>query len=654
MSYDRSSFIDTLKERIEIWDYGRFERFIERHRVTLKDAGNLEKHWDESRQVIRESFDHLSEKVPYSSTLDDLYMAKLLAVIFERALVNMLKRKEEAQQRASMTPSEAVVVEQKSKASTMQPALPEELFEAGSFIGDYEVVQKLGEGAMGVVYLTQHHYLKKLFAVKVLSRKFSQRPEFAQVFLNEARTLGNLKHPNLVEVFNFGVHEELQYLVMEYVNSGNVERYRVDRGGKLSAEEVQATLESVLLGLEHAHGYGVIHRDLKPENLMLSEDGVVKISDFGLAYLCESDMSETERLERRFSEDTWLIIAEEQSKVGVFTGGTQGYMAPEVAKGEAGDKRADFYAIGAIAYVLLTGGLPAQERVPVSEVVEGLDPRWDGFIDRCLEPDPEARYQDARELLEDLRGIDIHIAPVVKKSHAAIKYLCTGLLGVLIAGACGVLFWPRGVSVSVVTEQAPVEKMIASPAVQTSEVSELVYEDEPIVPAVVAVAPVGLVENGSFEEGFDGWQLLMMDALKTCIQYNPEEAREGEGYAVLVPIHGGTGWARMQTRLTAMPDFGQRLRVSVSARKLGEASSDPAVFALTLRGVQSYPYTEVGVLQRQYVVGDAWQTIVFDCTIPQKSEWAGVDYLELEFELSDFDAGFQELWLDAVDIVRME
>lgn len=297
----------------------------------------------------------------------------------------------------------------------------------GDKFGDYTIIRELGRGGMGVVYLAQHEYLKKRFAIKVLPEEYSESPEFVAIFQQEAQTLGTLKHPNIVEVHNFGVLDNAYYLVMDFIDGQTIEDYLAASGGKMQPEEVQATLLSVMSGITHAHGKGIIHRDLKPENFLVDSEGTVKISDFGLAQLMTSEIADEEP--DRNTKNTFMHLAEDQAMAGQFTGGTEGYMAPEVEDGGMGDKRADYYAIGVIAYYLLTGKEPGKRIEKVSKTVKGIDPRWDKMIDKCLQEDPDDRYQDALDLLVEIERIKPKSRPHwhwISASAVTILSLCLG------------------------------------------------------------------------------------------------------------------------------------------------------------------------------------------------------------------------------------
>lgn len=281
-------------------------------------------------------------------------------------------------------------------------------FSFGDRIGDYEILSKLGQGGMGVVYLAQHSFLKKRFAIKILSADLAILPEFVQIFQREAQTLAALRHPNIVEIHHFGNHEGHYYFVMEFLNGGTLEDYRIRRKGTLPPKETLNAVFAITSGLRYAHAKGIIHRDLKPENFLLDHNGTLKISDFGLARLAQNPLAASSRLIREapshLRSQTYAYLAANAANSPEVGGGTEGYVAPEVTAGKPSDARADIFALGVVAWKLLTGSEP-QPFINPSQVIPGLNPRWDRIINRCLRPNPADRYQSVEELEADLRAL---------------------------------------------------------------------------------------------------------------------------------------------------------------------------------------------------------------------------------------------------------
>lgn len=278
-------------------------------------------------------------------------------------------------------------------------------FPPGTRIGNYEVMSRLGRGGMGMVYLVQQVFLHKRFALKVLNADLASMPEFVQVFRQEARTLASLHHANLVKVHDFGEHEGRSYFLMDYVDGGTVEDRRRLRDGRLSPAETLGLMRGLCAGLGYAHGLGIVHRDLKPENFLIDSEGVPKITDFGLATLVRQPGALTTATRRG---DTFMHFARAAESAPALTGGTEGYMAPELRQGAAGDSRSDVYAMGVITYQLLTGKAPVFPLPSLDAEVPGIDPRWNALLTRALAAEPSARFQDGaalRRAFDELAGV---------------------------------------------------------------------------------------------------------------------------------------------------------------------------------------------------------------------------------------------------------
>jgi serine/threonine protein kinase len=259
----------------------------------------------------------------------------------------------------------------------------------------YEIVREIGRGANAVVYLARHSALDKFVALKELLRIEAGDETAAARFLREAQLAGRLTHPNIVAVYDYFEHDGTPYIAMEYLERGSL-RPLV---GQLTPAENFTVLEGLLAGLACAERHGVVHRDLKPENLMLTDDGQIKIADFGIA---KASTIATTNLTR-----TGLVV------------GAPAYMAPEQARGEETGPAADLYSAGIIAYELVTGTVPYSGADPMSilwrHVHEPLPPlslrrpdvdsRLARWIERLLEKAPSRRPDGAREALDELRAI---------------------------------------------------------------------------------------------------------------------------------------------------------------------------------------------------------------------------------------------------------
>jgi serine/threonine protein kinase len=248
-------------------------------------------------------------------------------------------------------------------ATGAMPRSPEEIQER---LPQYDILQCLGRGGMGVVYKAWQKALDREVAIKLLGGEWKDDPSFAKRFEREAKTLAQMSHPNIVTVHDFGDADGLYYIVMEYVDGVNLRDLLSN--GRMEPEQALAIVPPICEALEYAHGKGVIHRDIKPENLLMDREGRVKIADFGIASL----VGKTQDIS-----------------------GTPAYMAPEQANGSV-DRRTDIYALGVVLYEMLTGEQPAKEVVAPSQKVE-VDLRIDEMVLRAIEKEPERRYQTAGE-----------------------------------------------------------------------------------------------------------------------------------------------------------------------------------------------------------------------------------------------------------------
>ena len=266
-------------------------------------------------------------------------------------------------------------------------------------LGKYSITEVLGEGAMGVVYKGFDPDIKRTVAIKTIRRQFGVSGEgvsAAARFRNEAVAAGRLTHPGIVAVYDFGEHEDVAFIAMEFVEGKTLAHYLSSRV-RFTDEDIPGVICQVLDALEHAHDAGVWHRDIKPANIIMAKNGKLKVADFGIARI----------------EDAGLT----QANVMI---GTPTYMAPEQFLGTKMDKRVDIYACGVLLYILLTGKPPfsgPQEQLMYKVVheaptlpsqVEGANrPHfYDSIIAKALAKDPEQRFPDAASFRDAVqRGV---------------------------------------------------------------------------------------------------------------------------------------------------------------------------------------------------------------------------------------------------------
>ncbi len=265
----------------------------------------------------------------------------------------------------------------------------------GATVGNYRILEKLGEGGMGAVFRGVDLTLEREVAIKMLRTDLSEQPGLIDRFRAEAITLARLHHPNIAILFNFFRHNNNFFMALEYVRGRTLGAVIKERGAMPCGEAV-ALVEQALDGLAHAHHLNIIHRDLKPANLMLTDTGVIKITDFGIARVLG-----TSRMTR---------------PGGVV--GTLEYMSPERVRGLEADARSDLYSVGIVLYELLTGHAPFHNDsdyelmraqieappLPPHMLAPDLPDDVERVILRALAKAPEARYQTAREMRDALRA----------------------------------------------------------------------------------------------------------------------------------------------------------------------------------------------------------------------------------------------------------
>ena len=279
----------------------------------------------------------------------------------------------------------------------------------GRSLGHYEIVEKLGEGGMGVVYKGHDNRLNRFVAIKILPEARVADAGRKQRFAQEARAATALSHPNIVHVYDIGECEGVDYIAMEFVAGKTLDRL-IPTFGMQATEALRYAIQ-IADALAKAHAAGIVHRDLKPGNVMVSDEGFVKLLDFGLAKLTEPSTG--------IPEDATRTLLPPLTQEGAIAG-TAGYMSPEQAEGKPVDARSDIFTFGAVLYEMLTGRRAFQGETkasilaailrddpkPASEVVRGLPPELDRILKRCLKKDPAQRIRhmdDLKLALEELK-----------------------------------------------------------------------------------------------------------------------------------------------------------------------------------------------------------------------------------------------------------
>lgn len=285
----------------------------------------------------------------------------------------------------------------------LQPPKPQQIAE---LFPELEILDVIGHGGMGYVYKARQKNLGRIVAVKILSSNLLDDPTFAERFSREARAMAMMNHPNIIAIYDFGCRNNNYFLVMEYVDGLNLRQ--VVTGAGLQPAEAMQLVPQLCDALQYAHDRGVVHRDIKPENVLISQEGQVKIADFGLAKLTNQQHN--------------LTLTQTQQVMG-----TPNYMAPEQREKPVDvDHRADIYSLGVVIYELLTGELPLGRFAPPSQKVQ-VDVRLDDVVMRALEKDPSLRFQHVSELKTGIEtasvsGANVGGAPVKQPVHQNVYH----------------------------------------------------------------------------------------------------------------------------------------------------------------------------------------------------------------------------------------
>lgn len=263
----------------------------------------------------------------------------------------------------------------------------------GMFISDrYEIIDKVGSGGMSDVYKAKCHKLNRYVAIKVLKQEFSDDKSFVSKFRVEAQSAAGLSHPNIVNVFDVGEDNGLYYIVMELIEGITLKRY-IDRKGQLSVKEAVSILIQISQGIEAAHNNHIIHRDIKPQNIIISKEGKVKVTDFGIARAASTNTISSNAM------------------------GSVHYISPEQAKGGFIDEKSDIYSLGITLYEMITGKVPfegdstvsialqhVQNELPSPKMyVQDLPVSVEKIIEKCTQKKPDRRYLKVSSLLADLK-----------------------------------------------------------------------------------------------------------------------------------------------------------------------------------------------------------------------------------------------------------
>ncbi len=267
------------------------------------------------------------------------------------------------------------------------------MIKIGMMIGDrYEILEKIGTGGMSDVYKAKDHKLNRFVAVKVLKQEFSENANFVSKFRIEAQAAAGLMHPNIVNVYDVGEEGDNHYIVMELVDGITLKKY-IEKKARLSVKEAVSIAIQVSMGIEAAHNNHIIHRDIKPQNIIISKEGKVKVTDFGIAKAATSNTITSNVM------------------------GSVHYTSPEQARGGYSDEKSDIYSLGVTMFEMLTGRVPfngettvaiaikhIQEEFPSPrEYVSEIPVSVEQIVFKCCQKSPDRRYQSMSELIVDLK-----------------------------------------------------------------------------------------------------------------------------------------------------------------------------------------------------------------------------------------------------------
>ena len=269
------------------------------------------------------------------------------------------------------------------------------MLEIGTMLsGRYEVLKRVGSGGMADVYMAKDHKLNRNVAVKVLKSEYVVDEKFLRKFETEAQAVARLSHPNIVNIYDVGIEDGINYIVMELAEGITLKEY-IRKKGYLTPKETVEISTQIASAISHAHKNHIIHRDIKPQNILVSDTGIIKVTDFGIA--------------KATSSNTVTSTATAMGSVH--------YISPEQAKGRFCDEKSDIYSLGITMYEMVTGHVPfdhengvtialmhlQNEITPPSEIRDGIPDSLEKIILKCTMKKPEERYQTADELITDLR-----------------------------------------------------------------------------------------------------------------------------------------------------------------------------------------------------------------------------------------------------------
>jgi serine/threonine protein kinase/tetratricopeptide (TPR) repeat protein len=453
----------------------------------------------------------------------------------------------------------------------------------GQTISHYRIVEKLGEGGMGVVYKAEDLRLGRTVALKFLAPHLVSDPEGRQRFLREARAAAALDHPNICTVHEIDESEGRMFLAMAFVEGRGVKNKILERPLKL--DEALDIATQTAQGLQAAHAKGVVHRDIKPANLMINPQGQVKIMDFGLAHL--SDRTK---------------VTETGTRLG-----TPAYMSPEQARGEEVDQRSDTWSLGVVLYEMVSGQLPFkgereaamlhsilnEEPEPLTALRSGIPVELDRIVHKALAKDPADRYQHVEDLAVDIRAVRNTTSTKTAASSGAAKATAKKVsrygiaaLAVLLLAVAGA-YWAsrRGPWNSGMTTDVPISSLAILPLRSLNQQTVDSHLGLGIADALITklgqvgkmrVSPISAIRryNTGETDALEAARQLKVDSvLDGSIQQSGDRIRVS--VQLLRAFDGATLWAEsFNTRSADLFDLQDDVAAKVMEKLAVELSAD--------------------------------------------------------------------------------
>ncbi len=411
-------------------------------------------------------------------------------------------------------------------------------------VGAYRLIEQIGAGGMGVVWLAQHELLGRRAAVKMLHAKFADDAELERRFFNEARAMTTISDPGIAQVFEFGSHEGRAYIVMELLDGQTLER-RLRTRGPMELGDALRFIRQVASSLGIAHARNIVHRDLKPDNIFIVRDPEVpggeraKILDFGIAKLADNPSG---------------IATSESALLG-----TPLYMSPEQCRGAgAVDERSDIYSLGCMLYTLIVGRTPFEaagvgeiiaqhlrEPAPSVSTKKPVPPEVDALVARCLAKEPGERFADGAALAREIEEILTRLGPTARNAAATVatmfpERVAVGVDTTLSASAVSIAptrTSHRGVWMGAAAAVAGVGGLIIWAASRTPETTPVIDAEAVAVAPLRDAAPVAPREDASIAS-VEARIVATLNGFVRWAQAHPADACPSHGELASV-VEGG-------------------------------------------------------------------------------------------------------------------